>query len=122
MSKNFQIYSKYYNLLYGDKDYRAEANYVAKRLKTFVPKAKSILEFGSGTGGHGILLQKKGFTVFGLDQSEYMVAEAKRKGLPCRVANISAFTLKAKYDVVVSLFHVVSYLTDNEALTATFRN
>src|ERR1035437_5797552 len=122
MSKNFQIYSKYYNLLYGDKDYRAEANYVVKRLKTFAPKAKSILDFGSGTGGHGILLQKKGFDMFGLDQSEYMVAEAKKKGLPCRVANISAFALKEKYDVVVSLFHVISYLTDNKTLVATFHN
>ena len=122
MSKNFQAYSKYYNLLYGDKDYRAEANYVAKKIKAFAPKAKSILEFGSGTGGHGVLLQKKGFDVFGLDQSEHMVAEAKKKGLSCRMADISNFKLKEKYDVVISLFHVVSYLTGNDALIAAFRN
>lgn len=122
MSENFQIYSKYYNLLYRDKDYRAEANYVAKRLKTFAPNVKSILEFGSGTGGHGLLLQKKGFDIFGLDQSEYMVAEAKKRGLPCQVADVSKFKLKEKYDAVISLFHVVSYLTTNESLVATFLN
>jgi SAM-dependent methyltransferase len=122
MPKNFQIYSKYYNLLYGDKDYKAEADYVVKQIKAFAPHTKSILEFGSGTGGHGILLQKKGFDVFGLDQSEYMIAEAKKRGLPCKMANISDFKLKEKYDAVVSLFHVVSYLTENEALIATFKN
>jgi SAM-dependent methyltransferase len=122
-NKNFQIYSKYYNLLYGDKDYKAEANYVIKQLKTFATsKAKNILEFGSGTGGHGLLLQKKGFSIFGLDQSEYMVAEAKKKGLKCQVANISDFKLKGKYDAVISLFHVISYLTTNNALVATFQN
>ena len=122
MSKNFQIYSKYYNLLYGDKDYKAETNYVATRLRTFAPKAKSILEFGSGTGGHGLLLQKRGYHVFGLDKSGYMAAEAKKRGLECRVADISDFKLKEKYDAVISLFHVISYLTDNQDLVATFLN
>lgn len=122
MSNNFKIYSKYYNLLYGDKNYKAEANYVAKRLKTYSKNIKSILEFGSGTGGHGLLLQKKGFNIFGLDQSKYMVAEATKKSLPCKVANISNFKLKEKYDAVISLFHVVSYLTSNEDLVSTFIN
>jgi SAM-dependent methyltransferase len=122
MSENFQLYSKYYNLLYGDKNYKAEADYVAKQIKTFAPQAKTVLEFGSGTGGHGVLLQKKGFKIFGLDQSEYMVEEAKKRGLPCKVANISNFKLKEKYDAVVSLFHVVSYLTDNKDLISTFKN
>jgi len=121
-NKNFQIYSKYYNLLYGDKNYRAESNYVAGNIKKYIPDAKSILEFGSGTGGHGILLQKKGFAVFGLDQSEYMAEEAKKKGLPCMVSDISNFKLNERFDVVVSLFHVISYLTTNEKLVSTFLN
>ncbi len=120
MSKNFQIYSKYYDLLYKDKDYTSEVNYVINKIKKFSPKTNSILEFGSGTGRHGILLQKKGFNVFGLDQSGYMIAEAKKRGLSCQIADISNFKLKEKYDAVISLFHVVSYLTDNEKLIATF--
>lgn len=122
MSKNFQLYSKYYNLLYGDKDYKAEVNYVTKEIKKFAPKTKSILEFGSGTGGHGVLLQKKGFDIFGLDKSKYMVSEAKKGGLKCKIANISKFKLKEKYDAIISLFHVISYLTSNEDLIATFIN
>lgn len=122
MSKNFQTYSKYYNLLYSDKDYSAEANYVAKQIKKYAPKTKSILDLGSGTGGHGLLLKKKEFDVFGLDLSEQMIFEAKKKGLPCQVGDISNFKLKNKFDSAVSLFHVVSYLTSNEALISTFKN
>ena len=122
MAENYKIYSKYYNLLYQDKDYKAEANYVAKRIKAFAPKTKSILEFGSGTGGHGLILQKKGFKIFGLDKSAAMVAEAKKRGLPCQTADISRFKLKNKYDTVISLFQVIGYLTDNEELTAAFLN
>lgn len=122
MSDNFKIYSKYYNLLYSDKNYKAEANYITKNLKRVAPNTKSILEFGSGTGKHGVLLQKKGFAMFGLDQSEHMVAEAIKNGLQCQVADISNFKLKGKFDAVISLFHVISYLTHNEALIATFLN
>lgn len=121
-NKNFQIYSKYYNLLYGDKDYRTESNYVASKIKQYTPDAKSILEFGSGTGGHGLLLQKRGFQIFGLDQSEYMVEEAIKKGLPCIVSDISNFKLEERFDVIISLFHVISYLTTNESLISTFCN
>jgi len=122
MPINFQTYSKYYNLLYGDKDYKAEVDYVVKQIKRCAPKTKSILEFGSGTGGHGLLLKKKGLKIFGLDQSEFMVEEAKKKGLSCQVADISNFKLKEKYDAVISLFHVISYLTGNKSLIAAFRN
>jgi SAM-dependent methyltransferase len=122
MQKNFQTYSNYYDLLYKDKDYNSEANYIIKQIKKFAPKTKSILEFGCGTGGHGILLQKKGFNVFGLDKSKYMIQEALKKGLSCQTANINNFKLKEKFNVITSLFHVVSYLNSNEELIATFLN
>src|SRR5450432_961599 len=122
MADTFGLYAKYYNLLYGDKDYRAEVEYVIKQLKKFAPTAESVLEFGSGTGVHGILLQKAGYTVLGLDRSESMVAEARLKGFDCQVTDITDFELNKKYDAVISLFHVVSYLTKNAALINTFRN
>ena len=122
MSDTFGLYAKYYNLLYDDKDYSAEVDYVIKQLKRFAPTAKSILEFGSGTGKHGMLLQKEGYDVFGLERSEAMVAEARLKGFECQVTDISDFELKEKYDAVISLFHVVSYITNNVALINTFIN
>jgi len=122
MKANYNLYSKYYDLLYADKDYDSEASYVDKQIKALIPWAKSILEFGCGTGKHGVLLKKRGFEVFGLDQSAQMIGEAKKRGLPCKMADISDFKLKEKYDAIISLFHVVGYLTDNDHLGAMFSN
>jgi len=121
MADNFGLYAKYYNLLYGDKDYSAEVDYVVRQLRHYVPEAKDILEFGSGSGRHGLLLQKQGYQVFGLERSEAMVAQAREQGLDCMVADISHFELNRSFDAVLALFHVVSYLTSNDALIGAFR-
>ncbi|MFL5729960.1 MAG: class I SAM-dependent DNA methyltransferase [Cytophagaceae bacterium] len=122
MKDNFKTYSKYYNLLYGDKNYSEETEYVCALIKKYNPGIKSILEFGSGTGIHGRLLTAKGFEVLGLERSEGMVEEATRNGFPCEVADISNFHLDKTFDGIVSLFHVISYLTDNNSLLSTFKN
>lgn len=122
MDDNFNIYSKYYNLLYKDKDYLSEVNYVIEKLLETKSKVKSILEFGCGTGGHGLLLKQKGFSVYGLERSKGMVSVARKNGLECEVADISNFELNESFDAVIALFHVISYMTKNESLINTFRN
>lgn len=122
MTDNFNLYSKYYNLLYQGKDYGAEANYIAECIHYYSPKAKSILEFGSGTGGHGLILQKLGFDIYGLERSAQMVKEAQLQGFRCKQADITSFEMDRKFDVVISLFHVISYITENESLEKVFRN
>ena len=74
---NFEKYSAFYDLLYRDKDYAAEADYVAKRIRSILPQARSLLEFGSGTGRHGRLLAAMGFDVHGIEQSREMVSVAQ---------------------------------------------
>ena len=56
---NFEKYSYYYDLLYKDKNYEAEADYVKTKLLQQKQNIKTILEFGSGTGRHAKLLAKK---------------------------------------------------------------
>ena len=122
MVDNFNLYSKYYDLLYKSKSYKAEANYIANCIKKYSPNSKTILEFGSGTGGHGLILQNKGFQIFGLERSNQMVNEAIQNGFPCKQADITNYEIDRKFDVVISLFHVISYINDNESLIKTFIN
>jgi len=122
MDNNFNLYSKYYDLLYRTKDYNAEANYISESIKRYCPNAKTILEFGSGTGGHGLIFQNMGYDIYGLERSETMVEEAKQRGFGCSQADITNFQLDRQFDVVISLFHVISYITDNESLVKVFRN
>lgn len=115
-------YSKYYNLIYADKDYSKEVDYIDGLLKKFQPSAKSLLEYGSGTGGHGILLNAKGYDVFGVERSSEMAEVARHRGLQCEVADITNFSLSRKFDACISLFHVISYINDNDQLIRVFKN
>jgi SAM-dependent methyltransferase len=122
MNKNFELYSKYYDLIYQDKDYHAEANYVSNCIKSYSNNSESILEFGSGTGIHGLILQKKGYEIYGLERSEQMVQLAKSQGFSCEQSDITNFTLNKTFDVVLALFHVISYVNKNDSLIKVFKN
>jgi SAM-dependent methyltransferase len=121
MYNNFDLYSRYYNLLYKDKDYKSEADYVYDKLKSFAPDLKQILELGTGTGIHAELLQNKGLQVTGIELSEEMAKQAREKGIECYVNDCSEFNLGKKFGAIISLFHVISYITENEKLIKTFR-
>jgi SAM-dependent methyltransferase len=111
----FQHYSAYYDLLYRDKDYKSEAEYVARAVKDAGAAAKNLLEFGSGTGRHGRLLAQQGFAVFGVERSETMVAAARADSptdspydgsFECMQGDIRTAQLNRLFDGVISLFHV----------------
>jgi SAM-dependent methyltransferase len=126
---NFRQYSAYYDLLYADKNYGAEADYVAAALRAASPAARTVLELGSGTGRHGRLLAERGFDVFGVELSAEMAAEAKAGGVgpvgdgafDCQVGDLRTARVGRTFDAVVSLFHVISYQTSNGDLRAAFR-
>lgn len=115
----FEKYSAYYDLLYEDKDYTTEAQYIDMLIKKYHPTASSILDLGCGTGKHAHLLGKKGYYVHGVDLSESMLAIAKQSTANNTVfslGDIRTIRLLKKFDVVTSLFHVMCYQTSNQDL------
>lgn len=130
MTKVFDSYASYYDLLYQDKDYRAEADYVVNLIRQHAPSAKRILELGCGTGGHATELARLGFNVHGIDMSEGMLYRAaqRKSGLPDNVAaqisfssgDVRSVRTGETYDVVISLFHVMSYQTAHIDIKAAF--
>lgn len=126
----FSNYARYYDLMYRDKNYGAEAEFVLRELRRVKPATGSVLELGCGTGAHAIHMAHAGVCVEGIDFSDDMLvaAEARRKKVPVEVANRLAFTpgdvrsirTGKKYDAVVSLFHVMSYQNSNADLRQAF--
>ena len=126
MNQFGDLYSQYYDLLYSDKDYISEVNYVDELIKSHSKNVKTLLDMGCGTGKHAELFCEKGYKVHGIDLSEDMlkIANQRRKGkedsLSFSHSNIQELNLSDKFDVVVSLFHVMSYQNSNEQLIKAF--
>jgi SAM-dependent methyltransferase len=125
----FGAYSRYYNLFYQDKDYAGEAAYILDLIRQHRPDTKTILDLGCGTGRHDFLLAEKGFEVTGVDRSPEMLNIATTQVASCvppssppvfRQGDIRSIRLGKTFDLVVSLFHVISYQTGNDDLRAAF--
>ncbi|MDR1398082.1 MAG: class I SAM-dependent methyltransferase [Desulfarculales bacterium] len=123
----FEDYASYYNLLYADKDYAAEVEFVLRQLRRFGLDPASLLDLGCGTGRHALELARRGIAVSGVDLSETMIAIGR-----CALGEISGLRplpklcqgdagkvrLGRKFAAVTSLFHVMSYQIDEEKARA----
>ncbi|HTD14212.1 MAG TPA: class I SAM-dependent methyltransferase [Chthoniobacterales bacterium] len=115
-----------YDLFYQDKPYREEAQYVAALIRARFSAAKTVLDLGCGTGLRCLELARQGYKVSGVDQSASMLNAACRHmaiardispaALDFQVGDITTFLASSKYDAVIALFHVFSYLTTEVAL------
>jgi len=127
---NFRKYASYYDLLYRDKDYAAEADYIDSLVRRYGPGSRHILELGSGTGRHALLLAQKGYSLHCIDLSEDMVRIARERQhesaagaeISFNRGDIRDCRVARNFDVVLALFHVVCYQTSNEDILSTFRN
>jgi len=128
--KPFADYAPYYDGLYREKDYRAEAAFVLDLARQHCPRAQSFLELGCGTGSHAEHLSAAGVQVHGVDCSAPMLelARARQQRLPREVAGRLMFShgdvrhlrISETFDAAVSLFHVVSYQVSNQDLRDCF--
>jgi SAM-dependent methyltransferase len=128
--KPFKDYARYYDLLYRDKDYAAEAQFVHQLIQKHTPGARSILELGCGSGAHAECLAKLGYLIHAVDLSAEMLEAAQKRqaGMDPEQADLISFThgnihnidLGKKFDAVIALFHVMSYQIGNTDLKNSF--
>ena len=118
-------YAAYYDMLYKNKSYDAEADYVADLLHEAGIADGELLDVGCGTGKHLACMRKKGFSVSGVDVSQNMIQNARKMlgdDVALQVADATSFTFSKKFNAITSLFHVVSYLTDTDDVISAFKN
>lgn len=123
MTGIFADYAKFYDALYSDKDYAAEAAYFDSVIRRFSPGgASKLFEFGAGSGKHQIEFQKLGYSVGGADLSPEMCDQAAKNGANVIEGDIRIFSPEEEQHVVLALFHVVSYLTSEHDIGLAFSN
>lgn len=120
-SRSFLDYAKYYDLLYGDKDYRGEAEYFAGLVRRYESvDTHALLELGAGTGRHQEHFRRLGFSVKGIELSEEMVAQSSAYGSDISQGDMRSFRSHERFGAVLALFHVMSYMTTTKDLASAF--
>lgn len=132
MSEIFSDYAEFYDLLYEDKPYRAEAEYTAGLITRFCSspaKSQCILDLACGTGRHCFELENLGYKVEGSDISASMIARAERsakeRNSPVTFYNHSfqeAHLIEKQYDAILTLFSAFCYLTTHHEILTTLNN
>lgn len=99
------------------KPYRKEIEFVLSLFETFVQVGslpRNVLDLGCGSGMHLSMLPPS-VKKTGVDLSESMLAIARAKNIPNSayvLANIGDFQTDERFDLIYSLFHVMSYQTN----------
>ena len=127
--KEFQgrdIFYKYYDSIFQNKDYRAETDLLYRFSNQFgLGLPRKILEIGCGTGNHTLELSKsKNTDIIAIDIDSKMVEIAKKKLarkrnvkiLKSAVEEISGY----KFDLVLAMFNVVNYISGSKELESFF--
>jgi SAM-dependent methyltransferase len=128
MSTLFNTYAEYYDLLYSDKDYLKESLFVQNLIRKHqIIKNADILELGCGTGKHANIFADMGYNIHGIDMSQSMIDIANKNidlkhkdKIHFQVGDVRSVSIEKKFDVVLSLFHVVSYQVTNDDIDAMF--
>ena len=114
-------YAAYYDMLYKNKKYDLEADYVSELLHEAGIHDGNLLDVGCGTGKHLAFMRSKGFSVSGVDISQNMIEKARLflgDNVEFRVANATSFSFNTKFNAITSLFHVIRYLNDTEEVVS----
>jgi SAM-dependent methyltransferase len=126
----FDKYANYYDLYYAQKDYKGEVDYIISLSKLYTNREiNNVLDIGCGTGGHIIQFCKQGIHVKGIDLSPIMVKTAQEKiitkgikGLAeIEIADIRSYRDDVKYDLIVSMFAVMGYITANKDIIVVLK-
>ena len=74
----YNEFSRYYDYLTGDVDYKKRTKYLLRLFEKFDRKPSLLLDLACGTGGFSVQFSKAGIDVIGVDISEGMLRDARR--------------------------------------------
>ncbi len=114
----FTLSARYYDKIYGFKDYRKEAAYLEETIRAHLRTGgKRLLDLACGSGQHLAYFQQQ-FAIQGLDLSPELLELARERlpEVPFHLADMADFDLGAPFDVLTCLFSAVGYLKTLERL------
>lgn len=115
--------ARYYDLIYGSiVDYEREGNLLEGVFERYAKRPiRRILDLGSGTGNHALILTSRGYDVVGVDRSEAFVTAAEEKardlgnGPRFVVGDMQELEMGDRFDALICMFGAFSHLPREEA-------
>jgi ubiquinone/menaquinone biosynthesis C-methylase UbiE len=113
----------YYDQMYQFMKYADTAARVRERILEQAPAARTLLDVGCGTGQHLEHLSRT-FEVEGLDLNPELLRLARERcpGVRFHQADMTAFSLPARFDVIACLFSAIGYVRTLENMRSTIAN
>ena len=116
--------ARYYDAIYGFKDYAAEATAVSARIRAHKPDAATLLDVACGTGAHLVHFARE-YRVEGVDLSEEQlaVARARLPGVELHQGDMATFDLGRTFDAVFihdSSAHMLTHKDLKAAMKTAF--
>ena len=123
----FNKIAQYYDALMECVPYKHWVGFVLEVVKRAGLKPQNALDLACGTGTVSELLLREGFNVVGVDISPQMILAAKRKAaekklnIEYHIQDAAHLSLGRSFDLVVSLFDSINYITDPCDLQSAFQ-
>ncbi len=124
MSKNqFNEIAAHYDDLMASVPYGMWVEYLEALLKRAGFEGHTVLDAACGTGNVSELMNQRGFEVVGVDISPQMIETAKKKSenVEYFVQDLAELDLDMKFDLAISLFDSLNYITDPETLARAIK-
>lgn len=120
---SFKDFADYYDLIYEDKKYEREVDFLENIFESIHYEPQKILEVGCGTGNYTKILLERGYKVTALDISQNMLKIARKK-CACKFINgdIRDVLINEKFDACVAMFAVIGYITKNSDVIKALNN
>lgn len=128
--QSYGQFAKVYDLFMRDIPYGEWADFVLERMRFYgmdesEAQPRKILELGCGTGNMAKYFCMEGYEVDGIDLSDAMVKEARRKIIPNFYAYTAdmriPFGVSKSYDCVISLCDSMNYLTNKSDIALALK-
>ncbi|MEE9592626.1 MAG: class I SAM-dependent methyltransferase [Thermoplasmata archaeon] len=121
--------ARYYDLIYGPiVDYEREGDLLEGIFARYAGRpVRRVLDMGSGTGNHALVLASRGYDVVGVDRNEAFVATAREKagkrknGPRFVVGDMQELVVEGRFDALISMFGAFSHLPRGAAGIALSR-
>ncbi len=90
--------------------------------KINITREMAILDLCCGDGRHSILFHEKGYLISGIDQSEVLINQGKKKYSTLNISVGDMRSIKGKYDLILSLFTSFGYFDDDDENFKTLKS